>query len=65
MARLLRTGGLKHPDARPIAMFILFLREPAADDDERVRDLIMGAADRMLLDERGRSLAESAGVDAL
>src|SRR5690349_10642620 len=65
MTRLARACRLERCDPRPVAGFVLLLREPAADGHQRRGDFVMSPADRMLLDQRGRSLSEGAGVDAL
>ena len=41
------------------------LGEPAAERDQRLGNLVVGATDGVLFDQRGRGLAERAGVDLL
>ena len=65
MARLARPRRLERREAGPVAGFILFLCQPAADSDQRIGHFIMGTADRMLLKECRGGLPESAGVDLL
>ena len=48
-----------------LASLVLLLRQPAAEDHHRLRYFFMRAADGMALDQRGRGLAESAGVHLL